>query len=92
MSCDVKSAHRTTTGALTNFRTRLKGIVVSTTDTAGSLVFRNKDASGATLLTIVTTDNEDMVDIPIPDNGMLFPDGVHVTLSNTAAVTVFYAG
>lgn len=89
MQYDVKSAHVTATGNLTTFRSRLKGIVLTATGTAGSAVFRD-GSGGDVLLTIVTPAAADFHGIDVPGEGILFQNGIHVTLTNVGAVTIFH--
>ena len=89
MQTDVKSAPISTTGAVVDTRTRLKGMMVFPSDTAGSLVVRDGGASGTTLMTIPTLADGGPFPILIPGEGVLCYTDLHVTVSNATA-TVFY--
>lgn len=90
MQTDVKSAYRTTTGSFQNEagtanieRCRVKGVYLTGTGTA---VFA--DGSGG--VTRMTLNNTGTSNVLLPENGILFTTGVHVTLTGVTAVTIFY--
>lgn len=86
----VQAATLTQTGTAVAVPCRLRGIVKHDTGQAGSVVFRDGGASGATLLTFVTPGQSSSVVIPIPGGGIQFATNVHVTIANVDGVTVFY--
>jgi hypothetical protein len=90
MQTDVKGAHLTATGVLVSHRSRLKGLMITCTGTAGSLIFRDGGATGAVKLTITTPALANMENVVIPGQGVLFEEDIHVTLSDVDAVTAFY--
>lgn len=90
MQTDVKSAVATATGTMYAARTRLKGVTLTPSSSAGSVVFRDGGASGTTLLTLNTPAAAGMNDVVIPGEGMLFGTDVHVTVTNVTSVTIFY--
>jgi hypothetical protein len=99
MQTDVlASAIRTDDGALNNQagdaigRARVKAIrIVPTASTAGSVVFKDGGASGATRLTVNifagTTGADYML---LPGEGLLFSTNIYVDVSTVASVMVFY--
>ena len=91
---DVKTASTTTAtaggAALTLNRSRLRGYIIAGGASDGTVTFRNGSASGDTLL-IAPCNADDTETLNIPDQGVLFEDGIHVTLSNIDRVTVFHS-
>lgn len=90
MQTDVSSAQRTTDGTLVAFGTRVKGLVITTTGVAGSIVLKDGGASGTARLTIVTHAVADVVDVMLPGEGIRFGTDVYLDLTDVASVTVFY--
>lgn len=84
---NVFSVNRTTTGSVFDARARVKTISFVTTATAGSLTFRNGGPTGDILLKIDTPAVAFLNSIDMPDSGIVFASGVHVTLSNVSSVT-----
>ena len=91
---DVKTATTTSaaTGGASLFggRSRLRGFIIAGGSSDGTVTFRNGSASGSTLL-IAPCNANDTETLNIPDQGVLFEDGIHVTLSNIDRVTVFHS-
>jgi hypothetical protein len=52
-------------------------------------VFRSGGGSGTTLLTMTFVAGDD-TQITIPDHGIIFEDGCHVTLTNIDSITAFF--
>lgn len=91
MSSDVKSARVTATGTLVGQGCRILGIHLADTATAGTIVFRDGGAGGTTVCTLDTSASAANVEhIDVPGRGLRFKTDCHVTLSNVAAVSVFY--
>jgi len=88
----VKAATVTADGDATTTRAAVKGLNIITTATAGSVVLKNGGSGGAALLTVNTPAVAGMHDVFVPDDGILFADGVYVDVTNVTSVTVFYAG
>ena len=88
---DVQAATRTTTGELVGGRARVRSLHYRSTATAGTVVLKDGGASGTTLLTINSPAAVGSNDLVIPDQGILFKEDVHVTLTNVNAVTIIYA-
>jgi hypothetical protein len=91
MQYDVKSAHRETTGSLVTGRVRLKGYQCLSGGTAGDIVFTDGTAGGTERLrfNVPNNTNNPFANL-IPGEGILFDDGIFVTLPTGAKVTVFY--
>tara|TARA_R110002167_G_scaffold12511_1_gene53311 strand:- start:2922 stop:3194 length:273 start_codon:yes stop_codon:yes gene_type:complete len=89
MASDVKATYLTATGSIFGGRARVKAIHYHTTGVAGSIVLKNGGATGSTELTLAFHQNSDDT-LYIPDEGMLFADGVYAVLTDVANVTVFY--
>ena len=53
MQTDVKSAYRTTDGTIFGAPARIKGILISPSTSAGSLVLKDGGASGTTVFEII---------------------------------------
>lgn len=89
MQTDVKAKSLTESGAITDARTRVRGMVVEPGSGAGSVVLKDGGSGGTTVLTINTPDGGDPFTVVIPAEGVLFQTSAYATLSN-AKVTVFY--
>jgi len=87
---DVQAATRTTTGELFGGRARVRALHYRSTATAGTVVLKDGGASGTTLLTVNSPAGVGSNDLVIPDQGILFKEDVHVTLTNVDAVTIIY--
>lgn len=88
---DLKSATATADGVLFAGRARLRHVMVKSASSGSpQLVFKNGGASGTTLIVMdfVTSSNED---IAIPDEGLLFENGIYVDVTDVDRVTVFYS-
>ena len=75
-------------------RSRLKGAYLTSTATAGTVDFLNTSTAGTSLLKIssvaLATATRDVV---IPENGVLFTDGIYLqyTVSTFLTLTIFHA-
>lgn len=89
----VKAANATSTATLVASQAgRLRGVYFRPGAAAGSVVFRDDGASGTIILTLNTPDNTGAsVYSKLPGGGISFGTDLHVTLTNSAGVTVFYA-
>ena len=98
MQTDVlASAVRTTDGQLldqagdTIIRARIKSIYIVPSGTAGSVVFKDGGASGATRLTVNTVASATQPTYMLmPGEGVLFSTNIYVDVSNIGFVMVFY--
>ena len=98
MQTDVlASPPLTATGQFTNqtptalARTRVKAVYMVPTATAGSVVFKDGGASGATVITLNTVASATQPTyLVFPGEGVLFSTNVHGTVANVTSVTIFY--
>ena len=90
MQTDVLSATRTTDGTLVSGPARVKGILLTTTTTAGSVVLKDGGASGTTRLTMNTPAVAEMFNALLPGEGIRFTTDVYVDVTDVSSVTVFY--
>ncbi len=90
MASSIIAKTITATGTFNGGRTRLKSFVVRSAGSGSpAAVFRNGSGSGATLLTMTFLASDD-TQITIPDHGIIFPDGCHVTLTAIDSMTGFF--
>lgn len=92
MQTDVKSQHVTASGNIAGLgRNRLKSISYRGNGSDGYVKFRDGGASGTILCELdVGTSDTFTIYVLIPGEGILFPSGIYVDISNVNAVTVFY--
>jgi hypothetical protein len=94
MQYDVKSAHASVAGSLYGSRVRLKGFVVTpAASTAYTITFKDGSSSGTTLCEIDIPSNTNPIPfyVAIPQEGILFQDGIYMALSAAVTgVTIFY--
>jgi hypothetical protein len=69
---------------------RVKGILLTTTTSAGSVVLKDGGASGTTLVTLNTPAVAEMFNALLPGEGIRFRTDVYVDVTNVSSVTVFY--
>lgn len=87
MQTDVRSTYRTTSGAIFDQRTRVRGIWVIGGATVGTVTFED---GGSTIMTVPVAVNATEYAL-IPGEGVLFQRSVAVTLTGGAAgVTVYF--
>jgi len=94
VSCGI-TATTTGTGVVFAGRTRIRGMHIKPSGTAGLITFRNSSSSGTKTLEIGVHTDQTPVDPYIPDNGVLFKDGAMIDLGATDIATnisVFYDG
>jgi len=85
---DQQVAHRTSDGQLVTGRARVT--YVQAAGAAGSVVkLHNGTGTGDPLIAEFKFDT-DGLSVYVPGSGILFKDGVHLDLTNTAGVTVTY--
>ena len=91
---DTKAANRTSTGLLHTGPARVVFIYGVPTGSAGSIILRDStDGSGDIKVQLDSVGSvRTLIEIPLPDEGMRFVNGIHVTLTNAAGITVFFAG
>ena len=99
MQSDILASQiRTDDGALNNQageaigRCRVRSIRIIPAAGAGSVVFKDGGASGATKLTVNTIASATSADyVLMPDQGLLFQSGIYVDVTTIASVMVFYS-
>lgn len=89
MQTDVKALSLAESGAISDTRVRVRGMVVEPGASTGSVVLKDGGSGGTTVLTINTTAGSAPFNVLIPAEGVLFKTSAYATLSN-AKVTVFY--
>lgn len=87
---DVKSATTSSTASLVSARTRIKGLVITSTTTAGTVALADGGSGGTTKLSIATPAVASVHNVLIPGEGVLFETDVYATLTNVASITAFY--
>ena len=90
MQTDVLALSLTESGAVTNARARVRGLVIEPGASAGSVVIKDGGSSGTTKFTVNTLAGGETFNVIIPAEGVLCLTSVYATLTN-AKVTVFYA-
>ena len=90
MQTDVLSATATADGTMVAGPARVKGILLTTTTSAGSVVLKDGGASGTTLVTLNTPAVAEMFNALLPGEGIRFRSSVYVDVTNVSSVTVFY--
>jgi hypothetical protein len=90
MQTDVLSATRTTDGTLVAGPARIKGILLTTTTTAGSIVLKDGGSSGTARITINTPAVAEIFNSLLPAEGVRFTTDVYLDTTDVASVTVFY--
>ena len=90
MQTDVLSATATADGTLVAGPARIKGILLTTTSSAGSVILKDGGASGTTKLTLNTPAVAEMFNALLPGEGIRFTADVYVDVTNVSSVTVFY--
>ena len=90
MQTDVLSATATADGTMVSQATRIKGITVTTSSTAGSVVLKDGGSSGTARITVNTPAVAGFHNVIIPAEGVRFYTDVYVDVTDVASVTVFY--
>jgi hypothetical protein len=90
MQTDVSSATRTSDGTLVAQPTRIRGIMITTTGTAGSIVLKDGGSGGTTKITVNTPAVAEIFNALIPAEGVRFTTDVYLDVTNVDSVTVFY--
>ena len=94
-SSDVKVVTKTADASAVVGRTRLQGLYFTNTATASSFILRNGTTdSDPAVMTINTPAAAGGQDIMVPNDGVLFEDGIFidVTNANVTSVTLFFCG
>tara|TARA_R100000030_G_C3193314_1_gene108975 strand:- start:121 stop:390 length:270 start_codon:yes stop_codon:yes gene_type:complete len=85
MKSDVKAVRKTGTGSVFAGRTRLRGIILASTGSAGSVTLR--DGKGIDQF-IVDVPAGDVFSYNLAEDGILFEDGMTIQAISNATVTV----
>ena len=87
---DQSVAHATATAQMVaqNRRARLTSIQGKGNSASGSIIFKSGGASGTVIATYLF--GEEGLDMYLPGSGILFEDGIHATIANTAGVTITF--
>ena len=91
---DISAVSKIATGQAVNGRTRLAGLYFTHSATPATITLRSGGVSGTVLLSMTSPASAGSQDLIIPDNGILFSDGIHITLSSAeiTSVTVLFVG
>ena len=90
MQTDVLSATATADGTMVGQPARVKGITVTTSATAGSVVLKDGGSTGSARITVNTPAVAGLQNVIVPAEGVRFYTDVYVDVTNVASVTVFY--
>jgi len=94
-SSDVKVVTKTADASAVVGRTRLQGLYFTNTGTASSFTLRDGTVVGAdAVMTIVTPGAAGASDIIIPNDGVLFQNGIYIDVAdaNVTSVTLIFNG
>jgi hypothetical protein len=90
MQTDVSSATRTSDGTLVSQPTRIRGIMITSTASAGSIVLKDGGSGGTAKITVNTPAVAEIFNALIPAEGVRFTTDVYLDVTNVDSVTVFY--
>ena len=90
MQTDVKAASLTESGTAFAGRTRVRGIVIADTTTAGQLILRDGGVTGTIKFQLDTPNAAFVSNILIPGAGILFETDVYAEITDLSSVVVFY--
>ena len=92
MISDLNAARLTATGTVSPRRSRVKAVYCVATATAGTIELKDGGSGGTSKITLDTPGaGSEHVEFNIPEEGILFKNDVHATLTNVASITVVYA-
>jgi hypothetical protein len=93
-SSNIRSVQKIATGQAVNGRARLLGVYFTHTNTPATLTLRSGGATGTVLLALTSPASADSQDLILPDMGILFEDGIHITVSTAdiTSVTLLFEG
>ena len=86
MQTDVKAKSLSATGLVYEGRTRVKGLIIAASSSAGNVTLAD---GGVNVFAVQSVANGESFNALIPGEGVVFSTNVSVTLLN-ATVTVFY--
>ena len=90
MQYDVSAASNTASATFVAGPARVKGLVVTTNGSLGSVICRDGGSSGTAKLTINTGGDAGVQNVVVPGEGVRFETDVYVALTNITSLTVFY--
>ena len=92
MQYDVKSAYRTTDGTLLAGPARIKGILISPSTSAGSLVLKDGGVGGTTVFELNWPANAGPTpfNVVVPGEGIRCETNIYADVTDLTSVTVFY--
>jgi hypothetical protein len=85
---DIQAVQKTATGDAVNGRSRLAGVYFTHSATPATLTLKSGGSGGVTKLVLTSPAAAGSQDLIIPDNGILFDNGIHLTLSSAEITTV----
>ena len=85
MKSDVKAVRKTDATSIFGGRTRLRGIILASTGSAGSVTLQDGDSVTQFQADVPAGD---VFSFNIPEDGILFKDGMTVSAISNATVTV----
>jgi hypothetical protein len=94
-SSDVKVVTKTSDASAVVGRTRIQGLYFTNSGTGSSFVLKDGTTSaGTAVMAVYTPAAAGGQDIMIPNDGLLFQDGVYIDVAdaNVTSVTLFYVG
>lgn len=90
MQTDVKNVHANASGSLVGYRTRVKGVVITSTGGAtGTMLLKDGGSGGTTQIEVDVPATAAFHNVIIPGEGVLFETNVYATLTN-CSISVFY--
>lgn len=90
MQYDVRNVHANASGSLVSTRTRVKGMIITSTGGgAGSVLLKDGGSGGTTNIEVDVPATAAFHNVSIPGEGVLFETDVYATLTN-CYVSVFY--
>ena len=90
MQTDVKAASNTASSTFVNGPARVKGIVITSSSSAGVLSVLDGGSGGTSKIVINTPAAAGIQNVLLPGEGVLCQSNVYVSLTNVTAATVFY--
>jgi hypothetical protein len=94
-SSDIKAVTKTADASAIVGRTRVQGLYFTNSATGSSFTLKDgTTSSGTTRLTITTPAAVGSTDLILPNDGILFENGVFVDVAdaNVTSVTLFFVG
>lgn len=91
MQTDVLSANLVATGAASTQRNRIRAVLITPGATAGTVVITDGPTGAVKLNFISGVTPESSFYALLPGEGILCTTGIYVTITNAAAVTIFYS-